>query len=258
MLMKECLKQVIYSYYMRGPNIQYQGSKPFYFSPEEATRQNINYLTCTPFTGSIYQEVLNITIPLAEKDILPYAREYIGKRPEIAAYAHINSDNNIEMKIYSPTKNNNYTTIINPKFENLTSLVQIGDILYQTGHALTVYDIIKDKNGKIIDAILIDSTLSLGRTIVISKIPIYTISTKNEDIFVSHIHRLFLNSKLNSDLEEGLVEGSIRAHKMSKNPEWANMTDLKYRKNEYIIFRYVQKDSKGNAVLSYIQKVYPY
>ena len=55
---RECLKQEIYSYYMRGPNIQYHASKHFYFSPEEATRQNINYLACTPFTGSVYQECI--------------------------------------------------------------------------------------------------------------------------------------------------------------------------------------------------------
>ena len=45
---EKAFKEVTYAYYMRGINIQYNSQKGnlSYYSPEEATSQNINYLTC--------------------------------------------------------------------------------------------------------------------------------------------------------------------------------------------------------------------
>lgn len=47
----KAIQQVAYSYYMRGPYIQYNSQKgnPAYFSPEESTSQNMNYMTCSAF-----------------------------------------------------------------------------------------------------------------------------------------------------------------------------------------------------------------
>ena len=43
------LKEVAYSYYLRGKYIQYNSNKKGFFSPEEATSQNIRHIVCSQF-----------------------------------------------------------------------------------------------------------------------------------------------------------------------------------------------------------------
>ena len=69
------LKEICYSYYMRGKNIQSNIAKDHFFSPEEATEQNINYLVTTNFTTSIYQELLNIIIPYSPDSLIDYSNK---------------------------------------------------------------------------------------------------------------------------------------------------------------------------------------
>ena len=74
-----CFKEVAYIYYMRSGYIQYHASKNFYFPPEEATSQNINFETCIPFTASLYQELLNITIPTLYPKLLSMQKKILEK-----------------------------------------------------------------------------------------------------------------------------------------------------------------------------------
>ena len=80
------LKEVAYSYYMRGKYIQYNSLKKGLFSPEEATSQNIKYSVCSQLAFNIYQEVLNITIPDTTNSHIEYSQKYKGK-PEVLAYS---------------------------------------------------------------------------------------------------------------------------------------------------------------------------
>ncbi len=41
---RNCTKEIIYSYYMRGKYIQYNTAKNKFFSPEEATSQNFHFV----------------------------------------------------------------------------------------------------------------------------------------------------------------------------------------------------------------------
>ena len=59
------------------------------------------------------------------------------------------------MKVYSPTEENNYKTILNPTVNDIIQLVKIGDVIIYSGHAQLIYDIIKDSNDQPIDAIII-------------------------------------------------------------------------------------------------------
>ena len=52
------LKEVVYRYYMRGKYIQYNIYKGSIFSPEEANKQNLNFLDCSAFTRNIYYELI--------------------------------------------------------------------------------------------------------------------------------------------------------------------------------------------------------
>ena len=124
-------QEVAYSYYMRGKYIQYNPSKDQFFPPEEATRQNINFLVCTSFTTTIYQELLNFTIPIYPQDLLDYGRENINN-VEVIAYSYIRADKNMEMRINY--EKNKYTILENPSIDDLIPYLQIGDVLCHTGH----------------------------------------------------------------------------------------------------------------------------
>ena len=47
-----------------------------FFPLEEATQQNINHLTRSSFNSSVYQELLNILVPLSFLHGLDYVTKY--------------------------------------------------------------------------------------------------------------------------------------------------------------------------------------
>jgi len=53
----QAFREVAYSYYMRGKNIQYNLYKIDYYSPEEATSQNKKYVVCSSFAYNVYLEL---------------------------------------------------------------------------------------------------------------------------------------------------------------------------------------------------------
>ena len=191
---KTALKEVAYSYYLRGKTIQYSVSKSDYFPPEDATSQNINHLCCTQFVQSVFRELLNITVPNALRDLLDYSRDNLGC-PEVIAYSTINiKTNNLEMRFYNSSSNTNYTTKINPSLNDIFPILQIGDILTYDLHTLLIYDLIKDNNGKIIDALLIESGYGIGESWVNSKIS-RAIKLPNGENFGTKIIFYFLIAK---------------------------------------------------------------
>ena len=109
----KAIQEVGYSYYMRGKNIQYNDKKYNFFPPEDATQQNINFLVCSIFTRTMFVELLNISIPGGSSTLLSYSSENEGSQ-EVIAYSKINSNNDLEMKFYNSSSENNYTTKINP------------------------------------------------------------------------------------------------------------------------------------------------
>lgn len=85
----QAIQEVADSYYMRGTAIQYNSMKgnPSWFSPEEATSQNMNYLVCSAFTKNVYNELLGIKIPRYTSELLDYSKDNVG-RPEVIAYGY--------------------------------------------------------------------------------------------------------------------------------------------------------------------------
>lgn len=86
--MHKALKEVANSFYMRGPRIQYNSRKglPSWYSPEEATSQNINYMVCSVFPRNTYYDLLNVNIPPYTYSQIDYAKENLG-HPEVIAWA---------------------------------------------------------------------------------------------------------------------------------------------------------------------------
>ncbi len=246
---KKALQEVAYSYYMRGKYIQYSPPKAHYFSPEEATSQNINYLICTGFTRNVYRELLNITIPEVIVSLLNYSRNNIGS-PEVIAYAHINEKKEIEMKLYSPNESNKYKTLINPSLKDIIPLVQVGDILTYNNHTFLIYNVEKDSTGEITDAIIMESGYGIGLAYINSKMA-DKVKLSNNANFGGKGHYFYLNSKLNQNFKEGKIQGSVGLKRLSTYKNWVNINNTNSRKDEYSILRFIQEDSDGNAILKY-------
>lgn len=242
------IQELAYSYYMRGKNIQYNSMKVHFFSPEEATCHNVNYLTCSRLARNIYHELFGITLPTPTEQLIKYSRENIGS-PEVIAYSHINSEKNVEMKVYSPEEPNKYKTLINPSVKDIIPLVDVGDVLCYTGHTILIYKIEKDEKGIVKDVIIIESIHGKGKAYVNSKIANRVKLPKGGE-FAGPNHFLYLNEKMNSNFEEGLLQGSIGLKKLSKYKHWVNLNNAE-RKDEYSIMRFVHKDSNGNAILKF-------
>ena len=126
----KAIQEVAYSYYMRGTNIQYNSMKgdPSWFSPEEATRQNTNYVVCSAFTKNVYYDLLGIKIPPYSSSLIQYCREHVGNS-EVVAYG-CKEENDFVMKLYDPTAENNYTIITNPSLEDIIPYLKIRRCAY--------------------------------------------------------------------------------------------------------------------------------
>ena len=64
---RACFKEIAYSYYMRGPYIQYNVGRDYHLSPEDITKQYMHCLTCSAFPYSIFLELLNISLFTTEE-----------------------------------------------------------------------------------------------------------------------------------------------------------------------------------------------
>ena len=154
------------------------------------------------------------------------------------------------MKIYSPKDNNKYRIIPNPSVKDIISLVQPGDVLAYTTHTQTIYDVEKDKSGNVIDGIILHQVKGIGGSYVKTKIGTQALEI-NGSTFYFYLSYLFLNHKLNTNFEEGLDEGGLGLVRLSTQNSWININNTEKRSPEYTILRFIQKDSKGNAILNY-------
>ena len=128
-------------------------------------------------------------------------------------------------------------------------IIEIGDVLTNSIHAFLIYDIEKDKDGNIIDAILMEST-SYNNTYINSKIS-EKVTLSSGETFGNYLDYLFLNSMNNTNFKEGLEQGTVNIRRLSIYSYWVNINNTKLSEKEYSILRFIQKDSKGNAILKY-------
>ena len=244
---RKAIQEISYSYYMRGKYIQYNDKKESFFPPEDATQQNINFLVCTTFTRTVYIELLNISIPGGPETLLSYSSDNLGS-PEVIAYSKINKDNKMEMFFYSPGHLNNLTSIVNPSLlDDIMPIIEIGDVFTHSTHAFLIYDIERDKEGNVKDAIIMETVYSNYINSKISK----QVTLSSGRIFGSHLDYLYLDCIKNNDFKEGFEQGTLYTRKLSKYSSWININNTKLSKNEYSILRFIHKDSKGNAILKY-------
>ena len=244
---ESAVKEVAYSYYMRGKNIQYNTHKRFLFSPEDATSQNTNYLVCSGFTQVVYYELFNIRIPTFTDNLLKYARTNVGNK-EIIGYGKtetVNGNKVLNFKLRK-TDGSDYVTLTNPKVEDIVPYLKVGDVLTYTGHTILVYDIKTDSNGKKV-AYMLQSGHGSGKNYVNSKI---ATSTKLGTLsYGSANYLLYHNSKKNTNFDEGVVEGSVNMSELSVMTAWKELE--KATRDEYSIIRFATVDNNGNVILNY-------
>ena len=246
---RSCLKEVAYSYYMRGKYIQYNTYKGSVFSPEEATSQNINYFVCSLFVRNVYLELMNITIPTPSQSLVDYAKNNIGS-PETILYSNISEDNIPQLFLYDPNEKKKYKIVKNFSIQDLISIGQIGDVISYNDDTQLIYDIERDSNGKVKDLIIMESAQVIGGSIVNSKC-VPELIVKEDGLAYYHLGRLYLNNKLNSNFEEGLEQGSIGLTRISTSTAWKRINNSETRNQEYSFLRFINSDSKGNAILKY-------
>ena len=224
------LKEIAFSYYMRGKNIQYCSARNSFYPPEEATSQKINYVVCSKIVDNIYKELLNITTPNITEQYINYAY-HRKNRPEIVLHTSIRNTSEIKVT-FDFTKNRTYK--INPTYEDIVPYLQPGDILIhfwnrtgsKKGHTMMVYDVYNNTK----DAIIMESTDN-----------IVMVNTKMQtfEIYLSKNNNTFQNTTIE--------EGTIQFRKLSEIDEWKNMNQKYY----YTILRFIQGDENKIARLYY-------
>lgn len=247
--LQKAFRAVMYSYYMRGSNIQVNTMKTAFFTPEEATPQNINYLVCSGFAKNVYNELLNIKIPPYTENLLQYSRDRVGY-PEVIAYGSRDSNNDLTMKFYNSGTQNKYTLLINPLLKDIIPYLRCGDILTYTGHTVLVYDMVYNNLGEPVDAYIMQTGFRFGKSYAVTKIS-RPVTINNKIKFGSQNHYLFYN-KPNKSYTRNKIghEGSLNIKKLSEQKGWASIgTEL--QKSEYSILRFVQQDEKGGLKLFY-------
>ena len=153
----KAIKEVAYSFYMRGQYVQYSDSKYDAFHPEDATQQKIKFLVCWTLIQSIYTELLNITVPLGDGRNFEYSAKYLGS-PEVFVYNQKNPENG--WYFYDPSQVNKTRIVYNPNLKkDIIPILQTGDIISFTGHTFIIYDIERDSNGNTIDALIMETSI---------------------------------------------------------------------------------------------------
>ena len=129
------------AYYRQGVQLQYDSyKKNLYSTPEDATNQHYTYTVCSGFTFQVYYQTLGIKIPDTTDGLLKYAKANKNNSAVVLAYY------GTEDEIYSESV---LGTEDVKNFSNFTKqwseILQPGDIIVVTGHAMMVYSVNKEE-----------------------------------------------------------------------------------------------------------------
>ena len=239
------IQQTAYSYYMRGPWIQYNSNKgnSTFASPEEATEQNMNYTVCSSFVKNVYYDLLGgIKIPQYTSSQLDYAERNVGS-PEVVMFGERKNGKNI-MYVYDEALGG-AVEYINMTTDELLPYLRIGDILTYTGHAMMVYDLLYDDAGNVVNAITLESGHG-GDAHVVTKIaPTTTIGSLK---YGSSNHLLFLAERDNGAFADSREEGSLHLSTLRDASCWRELSASS--KKRYSVLRFLTEED-GRIVLTY-------
>lgn len=187
------IKEVMKSYYIRGPYIQYNYAKTKYGfqSPEIATSQNILHMVCAAYAYDVYTEAFamnhsessdSIKFPRYNTEVIAIGRNYYKNNvrnveeltsgkfliyykgpnldiPNPSDLGDIEDENGI--KLYDTDDVINFT--YNNSIEDINTFarsIRPGDIFAYSGHVLVAYDVFQNDAGDW-DVLLLNSGQSL-------------------------------------------------------------------------------------------------
>lgn len=106
------------AFWRKGTNVQYDSyHKRFTRTPEDATKDELNYTVCSAFVYSVYNQALGIELPTSTSDLMRYAME--KQETEYVPYYK---------EYVVPGTDAEYKAIYN-KMQNNEFSFQVGDIL---------------------------------------------------------------------------------------------------------------------------------
>lgn len=230
------IKEVMKSYYIRGPYMQYNYSKVRYGkdSPEEATSQEIVYAVCAAYTYDVYSEAFGMNstyafpiynTSISSKAAAYYQDETIAKDGHLLIYYENTTAANKAKYIYNDAEN----------FEDFVEIIRPGDLFVYSGHALIAYDVVEHDGKK--DVLILNSTQGSY---------IYTRATGTSKLSYS----IFKNRSLNNVLDID-AEGTIKWKWLSEIGYFVSDGKINCKKAECGVVRPFYEDENHNAVFNY-------
>ncbi len=172
---KKIIQEVMKDYYIRGENIQYQASRRKIpgLPPEDATSQDRQYHVCAGYYYNIFYEAFNMNSKSKNyleqsMDAISQARNYYlnkikGKENNSSYVKYRDGHFLLFYKNAASSSSDSYIYGNNYDFSEFVKKLQPGDVIEwvpsnTTGHYIVVYDLVKDLNGKVTDALILNST----------------------------------------------------------------------------------------------------
>ncbi len=280
---KNIIKEVIGTYYLRGPYLQYNYPRATYGTepPENATKQDIRYLVCASFTTSVYKEAFGMSgFPLYGDSVTSTAKKYYEKyntcrkcndEANEEACGQITTDKincsdysldghfliyydntgnqsleeNEKVKyIYDPEEEKNES------FENFVRLLRPGDI-FGYDHVFIVYDIVVNPSTGKLDALLLNSTQE-----PYIKTRISGTSKLSYNFFKSLKQNDRNNKNEDTDGYNYAIdipgEGTIKYTWLSTSNSFTDGESIRCNgHNQCHVIRLFHEDDNGNAVFNY-------
>lgn len=244
---RKAFQETAYSYYMKSKWIQYNHYKAKFFSPEEVTSQNVNFLVCSTFVNNVYKELLNITVPKITKDLLSYAINNKGS-PEVVAYSPAYTTGKRIMNFYP--NSTNITEVTEPSMDDIFDHLESGDILTYSGHTFLIYNTVTNwTTKKKTDAIFIEVS-SGTHSYVNSKINKTAVIYKKNN-YGGNSHILYLNTVNDTNVELGAVYIDY----LSKNKKWKEINKAENNQTEYSILRFIHEGDNSEAILKFMLQI---
>ena len=267
--LEAAVKATMDAYYNRGIDLQYcTARKTNYMAPEQATSQYMMHTVCSGFTFLEYYNGLGISIPFSVQNMLAYAKAYydpsaVDANGVVEYWERQNSksfafyDNEGNEKTVSPYhENGNISDDIVAYGNYLLNDVGLrpGDVICWShgketsgpGHTCMVYDLVRDENNNVVDALIRESGSNYDKN-----------TTKIRDGESSFVG---LSYAERNNSVTGIVEGTITERNLiyyrygseRRPPALYSCRNM----NSFAILRPVLRDESGNPTYQYYATEY--
>lgn len=233
---KKIVQEVMRSYYLRGPRMQYNYAKTKYGleAPEEGTSQNILHSVCAAYNYDVYSEAFGVK---HDYDQFPRYNTEVTNAA-IRYYANQNNPRDGTYLIYLEKKSNNTKYIYNGSddFSDFAQMIQPGDMFTYTGHVMMAYDKVQKQDGTW-DVLMLQSS---GGNNIRTRIN----GTSNL------YYKIFESSYGNNNIIDVEKEGNINYFWLSGNSNFVRNGKIRCAKEECVVIRAYYNDN-GKAIFNY-------